>query len=104
MDEDGSNPPQDVGDAAMDEENSNPPPSWLEPARRKDLATLTQIAERSRDLFILVETSDKAMFTIGPVNSEAFGRWVRLGATGRANGAMRASTICWQSSRTEWGA
>jgi hypothetical protein len=51
----------------MDEDSSNLPPSWLEPAKRKDLATLTEIAQRSRDLYILVDTSEQASFTIWQV-------------------------------------
>ncbi len=54
-----------------------PEPSWLEAAKKRDLPALVDIAKRSREYFVMVETSDRKVYTIGPVNSEAFGEWVR---------------------------
>jgi hypothetical protein len=52
-------------------------PAWWEHANRGDLAALTEIARRSRDWYTRVSTCDEAKdFTVGPVNSEAFGAWL----------------------------
>jgi hypothetical protein len=61
----------------MAEGGAYPAPSWLAPARKKDLATLREIARRSRDFYARVTTQDDACFTIGPVNSAVFECWVR---------------------------